>query len=51
MIDGFLMFDDNEKLWRLFDGDSKVCLCIIMINLNICLNEEVMVFGVNNGII
>ncbi|EPH6943794.1 hypothetical protein ACS3HD_005580 [Escherichia coli] len=48
-IDGFLMFDDNEKLWRLFDGDSKARLRIITTNSNIRPNEEVMVFGANNG--
>lgn len=48
-IDGFLMFDDNEKLWRLFDGDSKERLRIITTNSNIRPNEEVMVFGANNG--
>ncbi|AYD82835.1 long tail fiber proximal subunit [Escherichia phage T2] len=48
-IDGFLMFDDNEKLWRLFDGDSKARLRIITTNSNILPNEEVMVFGANNG--
>ncbi|QBO65115.1 putative long tail fiber, proximal subunit [Escherichia phage vB_EcoM_G50] len=49
-IDGFLMYDDNEKLWRLFDGDSKARLRIITTNSNIRPNEEVMVFGANNGI-
>ncbi|WAX12829.1 long-tail fiber proximal subunit [Escherichia phage ECO07P1] len=48
-IDGFLMFDDNEKLWRLFDGDNKARLRIITTNSNIRPNEEVMVFGANNG--
>lgn len=48
-IDGFLMYDDNEKLWRLFDGDSKARLRIITTNSNIRPNEEVMVFGANNG--
>ncbi|APC45217.1 long tail fiber proximal subunit [Shigella phage SH7] len=48
-IDGFLMYDDNEKLWRLFDGDSKARLRVITTNSNIRPNEEVMVFGANNG--
>lgn len=48
-IDGFLMYDDNEKLWRLFDGDNKARLRIITTNSNIRPNEEVMVFGANNG--
>lgn len=48
-IDGFLMYDDNEKLWRLFDGDSKARLRIITTNSSIRPNEEVMVFGANNG--
>lgn len=48
-IDGFLLYDDNEKLWRLFDGDSKARLRIITTNSSIRPNEEVMVFGANNG--
>ncbi|UFK27105.1 hypothetical protein LG358_00084 [Escherichia phage UoN_LG358_1] len=46
--DGFIIFDDSENLWRVWDGDLRTRLRIIREDTIVRPNDHVMVFGVNN---
>ncbi|XAO14749.1 long tail fiber [Escherichia phage JM17] len=47
--DAFFVFDAANSLWRIWEGDQKSRLRIIRADSNIRPNEEVLIFGTNNG--
>ena len=46
--DGFLTYDANEALWRIWEGDLRTRLRIVTDDLTMVPNESISVFGVNN---
>ncbi|AHY25232.1 tail fiber protein proximal subunit [Pectobacterium bacteriophage PM2] len=48
--DGFLVYDELNKLWVVWDADIKTRLRIIKDDVVLRPNESIMVFGENNAI-
>ena len=46
--EGFLVYDDSDKLWRIFNGDLQTRLRLISNDVTLMPNESVMVTGSNN---
>ncbi|QPI13523.1 long tail fiber proximal subunit [Salmonella phage vB_SalM_ABTNLsp5] len=46
--DGFFVYNSNEKLWYVWDGDRQTRLRVIRDDVELLANESVIVFGPNN---
>lgn len=46
--DGFFVYNSNEKLWYVWDGDLKTRLRVIRDDVELLANESIIVFGPNN---
>lgn len=49
--EGALIWDQNDKVWRFWNGDIRQRLRIIKEDVKLTANEAVMVFGANNSTI
>lgn len=49
-VDGALVYDSSDKLWRIWDGDVRQRVRIIRDDVKLLPNESISVFGVNNAV-
>ncbi|MGC8011226.1 hypothetical protein, partial [Salmonella enterica] len=47
--DGFIVYDESESIWRIWEGDLRPRMRVITDNVTLIPNEVVTVFGVNNS--